>query len=207
MKINQIIIWTAAALCTFCIGIAGGAVVKVTTSLLSALISVGQISDRPTAQVEQLQLQVLPAISNGVIAEEIVEQEDAPVEEFYAEGSFYLETETIPKEFSDIDFLEIITHDYEKTRGDGTSGLPIPPKGGISTKKRLDFVRIAINGRELAFQTETVNGVSYRFTGKYPKYEHTETSAETPDLVGQLIKIRDGKWAASMKAKFYMSGC
>ncbi len=130
------------------------------------------------------------------------------VNEFYAAGSFYLDGEKLPKEFRDFEGLEIQTHDMEQMRDAENWGVPIPPKGWVLAKKQFNFARIAINAKIIAFQTETVGGVSYRFTGEYHHVDYCETDGTTPDLVGRLIKIRDGRWAAEMKAGFYAScGC
>jgi hypothetical protein len=195
----------------FGVGFAGVTVAAVAAETISSLFSKDDITERDEPVIEQAKPEPPAAIVTEPVGAEIeTEKDNEPVlDEYYAAGSFYLGgAETVPKEFSDIDYVEIITHDYEKTREDDSPGVPIPPKGRIVTKKQHDFVRIAIIGKEISFQTETVDGVSYRFTGQYHHVNYCETDGDTPDLIGQLIKIKDGKWAASMKAEFYVQcGC
>jgi hypothetical protein len=72
----------------------------------------------------------------------------------------------------------------------------------------LKFTRIAVGGREMAFHTETVNGVSYKFTGRFVTATYCATDGDKPDLIGRLIKIKENKWAAEMEAEFYLTcGC
>ncbi len=127
--------------------------------------------------------------------------------DFSPHGYFYLDVEKIPKAFEDIDHLEVTTIDYDKTNADGTDGVPIPPKGLLKTTKEFKFTRIAIYDRQIEFQTETIGGVSYRFSGRYSTPEDYERDSSLSDLTGRLIKIKNGKWAAEMTAGFMWPGC
>lgn len=122
-------------------------------------------------------------------------------------GAFDFDTESLPKAFRDLTYIDIVRYDFEKNDKDGKQGVLIPPKGYLKAGKEFRFKRIGIAGKEIAFQTETVNGVSYRFIGRYLALDYCETEGPTPDISGELIKIVDGKWAASTNAKLYEQGC
>ena len=105
---------------------------------------------------------------------------------------------------------EANNYDYDDFR--------MPPKGSVETAKELDFTRIAINGRMIAFETETKNGVSYEFTGEFmgedkeefkveDEVEDGETYTYYADLKGTLIKKRNGKKVAESDVKLQMGGC
>lgn len=210
MKTKRIIISAAAGILAFGVGFAGVAVAAAAVETLSSLFSKNDIAERKAPVIEQTTAPpaaiVTETISNEVESTNETESEDDTVE-FYAGGMFYIDGEKLPIEFRDIVSLDIVTHDFDKMNDDGTAGVPIPPKGELRTKKQFRFSRIGINGKTIAFQTETVNGVSYRFTGSYRSRDSCETDGPTPDLTGKLIKIKDGKWAASMKVGFYAEGC
>lgn len=207
MKTKRIIISAAAGILAFGVGFGSGTIATQAAETVSSLFSKGDIAERNEPVIEPTNVEPPAAIVTEPVRVE-AEKNEPVLNEFYAQGLFYLDAEKVPKEFRDIESLEIVTHDYERMREDGTYGVPIPPKGWIMTKKQLDFDRIAIIGKEISFQTETVDGISYRFTGQYHHVEYCETEGDQPDLIGRLIKIKDGKWAASMKAEFYVQcGC
>lgn len=211
MKIKRILISAATGFAAFVIGF--GAVM--------AVVAAGEILNglsKPAATTNLTPVPIPETVSEPAIVTEPapeLEPVDEPAAnesetEFYGGGWFYLDQEKTPKEFSDIENMEIVTHDFEKMDADGTPGVPIPPKGELKAKWSFRFSRISISEKAMSFKTETVNGVSYRFSGTYSsRYDYEcGINGETPRLDGQLIKIKDGKWAASMKTNFYEScGC
>ncbi|MCC6328482.1 MAG: hypothetical protein IT174_08195 [Acidobacteria bacterium] len=130
------------------------------------------------------------------------------VPEYEWSGVYAFDTESLPKAFRGLGYMEVNLYDVEKIGEDGEPGVRIPPKGYLLAETEFKFKRIAVAGKHISFQTETVNGVSYRFTGEYLALDYCETGGATPDVSGELIKIVNGRWAAAMKAKLYEEcGC
>ena len=72
-------------------------------------------------------------------------------------------------------------YDYDKYR--------IPPTGHVETDKELNFTRIAINGRKIAFETETKNGISFEFTGEVIDGEEVKYKAEDGETYTEYAQI------------------
>jgi hypothetical protein len=181
-------------------------------AVAGARLAYAAIADRLSSPVAP-QASVEPAARPPVVAQPVT-VESAPNEscptleaepyEFNPTGTYVLNQETIPKAFADIDYLELETREYIE-EGDEYVARSIIPRGSIFAGKRFRLTRISVGGYELAFQTETVDGVSYRFVGRFTSEEEYE--AGDPDIKGNLIKIKDGKWAAEIQAEFYIDGC
>jgi hypothetical protein len=139
--------------------------------------------------------------------DDVIDEKNDSSDEFNPTGEYYLDSETVPKAFSDISHLDLQTREYYEENGTYID-RPIVPLGSLRGKKAAKLTRIAIGGREIAFQTDTADGISYRFVGRFTTAEYCETGGDTPDLKGKLIKIKDGKWSAEMEAEFYLQcGC
>ena len=208
MKINRLIFGILAAVAAFTIGITAYAAVGFGLSLLPKL----------NAKTEDVERILVPEPAT-VAAEPVVETSEAEyetttneaVEDFNRTGDYYLymDDEKMPEAFSDIENLAIETHQYNQNgREDGPYWTPIVPKGSIQTKKTFTFDRIAIGIEQISFQTNTVDGVSYKFMGRFPSTNYNSDShSGLPDITGRLIKIKDNKWAAEIQAKFSVGGC
>src|SRR4029077_69083 len=72
-----------------------------------------------------------------------------------------------PRPFKAFNVIEVEMTDYESASTDFPEGSPIPPKGYILFDKEYKFTRIAVSQKTFAFDTEAIDGVSYRFTGKF----------------------------------------
>ncbi|MEO5857395.1 MAG: hypothetical protein ABIR33_00455, partial [Pyrinomonadaceae bacterium] len=75
---------------------------------------------------------------------------------------------------------------------------------------RFEFARVAVNNREISFETKTNNGISYQFVGDFPlsaEYILCDRPPCTADLEGKLKKLKNGKVIAELDAKFYYNGC
>lgn len=148
------------------------------------------------------------------IAEQIkiagTETEAEPQWRWDGSGEFYFDGETLPKGFKDFEFLEIVTRDYEVQNETGAYGAPIPPEGFIQAGKKFKFTRIGIGNKQVAFETETVGGISYKFTGDLKDEDSDSCDIEqgAADLKGRLIKMKNGKKIAETEIGFNVScGC
>ncbi len=198
MKITRSILAAAAFLFTFLVGTGSYAAVTATASLLAPLTE--QKSDLPAIELSAAPASVVETEPEMVV----IEQTPLP-DEFYAGGVFVHYEESLPTGFSDLNYLEIITHNFEKTDENGDAGAPIPPNGHLMTGKEFNFKRISISRKHVAFQTETVDGVSYRFVGKYLLSDY-EGQSYVEHLSGEIIKIVDGKWVAAADITLYPEG-
>jgi hypothetical protein len=202
--------YTAAAVGAFLVGTASVVATTAVAGLFTTLSATGSaVLDTetvPRKPVESARDEIAASIEPVAVNENDEAEQAEPEQTFVPEGWFYADEEEMPEAFRDIDHIEIMLFDYEKVDADGNHGVGIPPKGSLQAKKVFRFSRIAIFDRKITFQTNTVGGVSYRFTGEFWSGDSCELNGPTPDLTGELIKIKDGKWAAAMKANLYQ-GC
>lgn len=208
MKLKKLTIGILAAVAAFTLGISAYAAVGLALSFLPTATATSGVSERNIPKTEPVS--AAPISTDPVLpsSEDVAVSEETPAEEFDPAGSYYLDQETVPKAFADIDHLKIETHLYSFDSNENPTVTLIAPKGSILTNKERKLDRIAIGGKEIAFQTATVDGVSYKFTGRFLTLAYCETDGDTPDLKGRLIKIKDNKWAAEMEAEFYVAcGC
>ncbi len=211
MKLNRIILATSAAVAAFTFGISAYAAANFGLSLLPR-------SDTKAEAVETVSIPE-PAPTDHELAAEPVpisnEIEQVPFNEheydFIRTGDYYLSVEDgeVPKSFADIEILSIETHEYNQNAAEGGPfWIPLVPKGHIQAKETFKFERVAIGGKHITFQTATIDGISYKFTGSFPDpHPHSDSHHGQPDIKGRLIKIKDKKWAAEIEAEFYVGGC
>lgn len=129
--------------------------------------------------------------------------------DFDPTGAYSLDIEKTPKAFADIQYFEIVTSDYTQEDGKYTN-RPVVPTGELHTTKEFSFSRIAIGNREISFETESVDGISYQFVGLFRNSAELidcEGCEYPPDLNGTLKKVKNGKVVAELNAKFYVAGC
>ncbi len=210
MKLKKLTLGILAAVAAFILGISAYAAAGFALSFVPTRAAKPEVFERATPNIQHAPETQTPGepIFVGPSADEDTADGGQYSDEFDPAGEYYLDLETVPNAFADIDYLQIETHDYGHDSDDNPTSSPIAPKGFILTKKALRFDRIAIGGKEITFQTATVKGVSYKFTGSFLTTDYCESDGDMPDLKGRLIKIKDNKWAAEMVAEFYVScGC
>lgn len=205
MSVNRVLVGVPVFFFSLTVGIAVFSVAAAVASYLRT----EQIPD------VKAQASALPSSSaQAQLADPSKDESDAEeatkdqVPEYEWSGVYAFDTESLPKAFRGLGYMEVNLYDFEKIGEDGEYGVRIPPKGYLLAETEFKFKRIAVAGKHISFQTETVNGVSYRFTGEYLALDYCETGGATPDVSGELIKIVNGRWAAAMKAKLYEEcGC
>lgn len=209
MRLHKLILGILAAVAAFTLGISAYAAVGLALSYLptKAATSVAPERNIPeTAPVAAVPIPLEPIFVGPSVDDE--SRSVDPNEEFDASGSYAIDVEKVLKAFADIDRLLIETNDYTSDANGEVTVTKIAPRGSLFTNKELRFERISIGNNKLVFQTATVNGVSYKFSGSFLTEAYCETDGDTPDLKGRLIKIKNNKWAAEMEAEFYMQcGC
>lgn len=143
----------------------------------------------------------------------VIEQTPAPDsnesggDTFNATGDYYLAADA-PKGVRDFESINITTNDYNNASEENDYwGTPIPPEGYLIAKKKYKFARVNIGSKLIAFETETRNGVSYKFVGNFPDYRQ-RPEVDYVDLEGRLIKMRNGKKIAEGDIRLLVScGC
>lgn len=162
------------------------------------------------SQTEQPVLEIVkaqPIFEVVKPASELPKEEETIPTEFEPEGDYYL-IGSSPKAFRDFDLISVTTNDYVEKKDGSSYANPIPPKGHIYTKIQHKFTRINISNRQISFETESKNGISYKFTGHFPEEYEDKNLNDWISLEGDLIKLKDGKKVAQMKAKFgYVHDC
>lgn len=145
----------------------------------------------------------------------VIESEENTAPEFYPDGDYYIIGD-LPKGFKDFETLSIVTVNYVKaSEEDNYQYVPIVPKGFVEAKKEFNFTRINIANKQIAFETEAKNGISYQFFGEFVEEEEIKIKAKDGEeyteyavLKGRLKKMRDGKKIAESEVKLaYMHGC
>lgn len=210
MKIRKYVLAAAIAILTFALGVSAYTTVRIAASLLSSLVWKEEVVVQPVVDLDQAPKIEIEAPESIVVGLEEANAEipyGEPGHVFDGSGEYWMIDELKPEGFQDIESLEIIMRDYDVNWDEHQYGLPIPPKGSLKTKKTFKFKRIAIGGKEIAFQTEEVDGISYKFTGRFLDEEHLQGDEMPSDLAGRLIKFKNGIWVASIHAKFYTSHC
>lgn len=201
MKLLRISVYAGVAVMTFVSGmsmVAGGrALYAVVVRQLAPAI------ERPS--VEPVPVPLAGSVTVEYASDESCRAEEAGVLEpeelraFDPSGAYSLDPESTPKAFADFEYFEVEAREYYYENDRWVSRAIVPHGLVQARKKTLKLERIGFAEKELAFQTETVDGISYRFVGKFDD--------RGPNLVGKLIKIKHGKWAAEMNAEFYINGC
>lgn len=206
MTILRIAFYCFVLATTFAIGFASSATAQY---LLSLLPIKAQSQDTIARSLPPVAIAEEPVVITDTSDEnEGVEIPDPEV--WNPGGWYYLDSEKVPKAFSDIDHVYLETREVYDENGEYVD-RPIVPKGYVFIDSEFTFLRLAVSDSGFSFQTKTINGVSYRFTGQFrgsASGDYCETDEDQADLEGKLIKIVDGKWAAEMNAQFYAScGC
>lgn len=113
-------------------------------------------------------------------------------------GDYFLFDEALNKGFPDFDHIGIRLEDEHWN--------PIPPRGFVRTKRDYKFVSISITDDLVSFETESVRGISYIFSGRFdpPADDDSESG---PVLRGILFKLEKGKIAAALNTSFFPEGC
>jgi len=130
--------------------------------------------------------------------------EAAPEPNFDMSGE-YDSAKKLPRGFKNFSWISVEMVDYETTTADFPAGVPIPPKGWIRFHKEYKFDRIAISGKTIGLETEAINGISYRFTGKF--VTDTTVDGVPVDLHGHLTKLKNGRKVAETELSLYVGGC
>lgn len=137
--------------------------------------------------------------------------------EFSPDGYYYVIGD-LPPGFKDFKWFELTTRNYQNdAKENNHEGVPIPPEGFFSTNKPFNFVKISISDKWLAFETEAIDGISYKFVGEFPdepekiSLEYDDGSGAYTDeaiLKGRLVKMRNGKKIIEREVKFgFTIGC
>lgn len=159
--------------------------------------------EKTVSEIEKVQ----PMTEINKTEDDLPATEETVEDEFDAEGNYYLIGD-LPKDFKDFYSLSVITSNYE-VKDDGSAyASPIPPEIELYSKIKYKFTRININNRQISFETEGKNGISFQFTGYFPEQYEDEKSKEWVSLEGTLTKLKNGKKVAETQAKFgYIHGC
>lgn len=129
----------------------------------------------------------------------VAESEEEIGCEYDGYGDYLIEGD-LPRGFKGFDRINIVTRNFKAKSKDCPIGTPIPPQGHLQTTKEYKFARISIGNKQITFETETINRISYKFAGRF----------EPGKAEGLLIKIRGGKIAAESQVRFLLDekgGC
>ena len=120
-------------------------------------------------------------------------EKEAAAAKFDAEGSYYFNGDA-PKGFEDFENFTISNKDYAAANEDDYGKL-IAPEGIVQTKKEYKLARISIGDAQIQFETESLKGITYSFTGHFTEtrsFEYLESEQTGKVLEGRLVKKRRG---------------
>ena len=187
--------------------------------------AVGRYFQTAFAAKEQKTAFAAPAIELNAPAPIIIEQTQTPVGEQiktadepaenaeyeFEVGGFYSIIGELPKGFKDFEEISITVTEYKTASEENDyRGTPIPPEGFVLAKKEFKFTKISLSSKTMAFETQAIKGVSYKFSGKFiEKAPFWDFDFETPVLEGRLVKSKNGKKTAesNVKLRWYGGGC
>lgn len=141
---------------------------------------------------------------------DVIEQANAPVLEQtdvaaaseedtgceYDGYGYYYVVGDLPGGFKDFYGVTLITRDFKTKLEDCPLGIPIPPEGSLHTERKYKFTQINMGNKQIAFETETIKGTSYKFIGKGKFMGAFE---------GRLIKMHNGKKIAESHVGFELN--
>jgi hypothetical protein len=134
------------------------------------------------------------------ITENVEDEAESP---FDAEGYYYIAGE-LPKGFKDFESFNVRNKNYE-SEDESEYGKLIAPQGSVDTGKEFNFRKISIGNDQIQFETESVKGIIYSFSGYFTKtrnFVYLEPEEKLEVLEGRLIKKRGGKKIAEAQMKF-----
>jgi hypothetical protein len=111
-----------------------------------------------------------------------------------------------PQGFENFDTIQYWRRQDEQTGADVSSRTAgVNETGGVVYR----YATVSVTRQTFIFTTQTVRGVSYKFSGRFLRSDFVESdmSFEKPVLVGTLGKYRKGKRVASANVKLsYFAG-
>ena len=125
-------------------------------------------------------------------------------------GYYYFHEDEAPKGFQDIDHLHLSTIEMK-----GEEMVEVPLHGWLRLKEEEDapaedFPLIAptLKDRAFSFTTKTVDGISYRFAGRFVKLGNFPEERPEDEIVlkGHLTKLQGGKPVAQAEVGFRYTG-
>lgn len=119
---------------------------------------------------------------------------EAAAAKFDAEGLYYFADGNAPKGFEDFENFTISNKDYA-AENEEDYGKSIAPEGIVQTKKEYKLARISIGDAQIQFETESLKGITYSFTGHFTEtrnFEYLESEQTDKVLEGRLVKKRQG---------------
>ncbi len=142
---------------------------------------------------------------------EAVENSEKNAESEFDVDGFYSIIGGLPKGFEDFEEININSIDYETASEENNfRGTIIPPEGYVQAKKEFKLRKIGVSNKAMAFETEKVKSISYKFSGKFiEKAPFWDFDPETPVLEGRLVKSKNGKKVAenNVRLQWYGGGC
>lgn len=183
-----------------------------TTAVIASRFVVSTVANltKPAAVPESVVVTEAAAPERAVDLPDLRNEPPLAPDDFDASGPYSLGAAKIPAAFADIEFLDIATRDYLLNENDIYTSRPIIPVGLLKTNKRFEFAKVAVNNREISFETNIHDGISYQFVGHFPtstEYISCEGCEYPADLKGKLKKLKNGKVIAELDANFYYNGC
>lgn len=115
-------------------------------------------------------------------------------------SEYYLFDETLVEGFQDFNYLELETRVYDPDK----YWKPVPPRGFVHIRLDLPFSSVSVSPGLITFETETVHGISYTFTGRTVQTGDDLGGADK--IRGTLKKLVNDNVVASMDVVFYPRG-
>ena len=129
-----------------------------------------------------------------------------PSYQFDAGNGAYVFDGKAPKGFENLDALEFpgvllnLSPD-----GSRVQSVASNPQANVFLKRGRQFKaqRVTLTGDQISFETESVGGISYQFTGKFIKGSVDRNELLDATLQGRLTKLQNGKKIAEAQMSFF----
>ena len=119
------------------------------------------------------------------------------VADVHVDGYYYLFDEPLIDGFPHLDYIDIQTmNEY---------GASIPLRGAVHEKREHKFASVSLIGDRLEFETATVDGVSFWFSGTFVPANLDDVESSNV-IRGKFTKVVKGKNVGSMYVSFYPGG-
>lgn len=115
-------------------------------------------------------------------------------------GEFTFEPDENATPFKALDYIAIETHSYADQLDNGWTSKAVPPRGWVEAEHRFRIKSIMITNRSLTFETDSVRGISYRFTGTM---RIDNQGYFIGGITGEIEKLKNGKVTSKARGTLF----
>ena len=120
---------------------------------------------------------------------------------------YFLFAGRAPRALGEVKRIDLTTADTKQDRNGRIRWYNVRPHGALVAGRAFKMARLSFDNLQLSFETVTIGGTSYRFTGRFLKEGiYYDIQSEGVVLKGKLSRLRGGKIAAERDVEFVWTG-